>query len=142
MMASAARARKWLLWSAPLAVLAGTLLGAGGAAAGVILWGLISFLSPRPASLLYPNQRRMRVHRLFLGYAFCVFYFAAADALAVRWTGALMTASLGPRFLFWLGAAGTGLPLSGKAFFLRLPPWLCWAAGVAFSLVSLWVMIS
>ena len=82
----AAHARKWMLWSAPAMALAGFPMRAGGAALGLGLWiGLGLLLSGRKGQIrLYPKQRRLRMHRLALGYSFCVFCLAGFDA-AGRW---------------------------------------------------------
>ena len=111
MMEHAARARKWMLWAAPVMALAGLFRRAGGAAAGLALWiGLGLLLSIREKRiLLYPKQRRMKIHRLFLGYSFCVFCLAGFGA-ADQWLLGRSPSGLWA-FLFLLGNVGFSLPL-------------------------------
>lgn len=121
MMEHAARARKWMLWAAPLMALAGLPLRAGGAAAALALWlGLGLLLSSREGQIrLYPKQRRMTLRRLFLGYSFCVFCLAGFYA-----AGRLLLApGLSPAsdYLLLLGGVGFSLPLGAWAARWRIP---------------------
>lgn len=120
MMENAARAQRWLLRSAPVSALAGAFWGAGGAAAGLALWlGLGLLLNGGRARIrLYPKQRRMAIHRLFLGYAFCVFNLSGMDA-AGNW---LFMGSLSPAVhtLLLLGGVGFSLPLGAWALRWRI----------------------
>ncbi|MBR3019229.1 MAG: hypothetical protein IKH57_19475 [Clostridia bacterium] len=115
MMEHAARAQKWMLRSAPILALAGVFGGAGGAAAALALWlGFGLLLTVRDKQIKqYPKQRRMKLHRLFLGYSFCVFCLFGLDA-AGRWLLSIRLSPV-PRFLFSLGCAGLSLPLGAWA---------------------------
>ena len=112
---NAARAGKWMLWSAPVMALAGLPGRAGGAAAGLTLWmGFGLLLSIREKRiLLYPKQRRAKIHRLLLGYSFCVFCLAGVDTTG-RW---LLGGSMSPLpdALLLLGGIGFSLPLGAWA---------------------------
>lgn len=119
MMEDAARARKWMLWAAPAMALSGLSRRAGGAAAALGLWMALGLLlsGGQNRIKLYPKQRRMRVHRLLLGYAFCVFCLAAFEA-----GGRLLSAnSLSPSSRFLLSAGGIGFSLPLGAMLLKRP---------------------
>lgn len=115
MMENAARAQKWMLWAAPVMALAGLPGRAGGAAAGLALWmGLGLLLSAGKGRIrLYPKQRRVKLHRLLLGYSFCVSCLAGVDTTG-RW---LLGGSLSPLpdALLLLGGIGFSLPLGAWA---------------------------
>ena len=115
MMEYAARAQRWMLWSAPAMALSGLFWRAGGAAAAFSLWmGLGLLLSGKEKRIQqYPKQRRMKRCRLFLGYSVCVFCLTGLEA-AVHW---LLKTSLSPAsvFLFTLGSIGFSVPLGARA---------------------------
>ena len=115
MMENAARAQKWMLWAAPLMALSGLPWRAGGAAAGLTLWmGFGLLLSIREKRiLLYPKQRRAKIHRLLLGYSFCVFCLAGSQATGGWLFGGNL--SFISEFLFLLGCIGFSLPLGAWA---------------------------
>ena len=120
MMENAARARKWMLWAAPMMALAGLFFGVGGAAAGLALWmGLGLLLSDGEGQIrMYPKQRRMKLHRLILGYAFCVCCLAGLTAARRLLFGA--TYSGAASFLLLLGGIGFSLPLGAWAMRWRI----------------------
>ena len=115
MMENAVRARKWMLWSAPLLALAGLFGRAGGAAAALALWlGLGLLLSGRKKQVKqYPKQRRIKIHRLFLGYSFCAFCLFGLHAAGSWLLGVRLSPA--PRILFSLGCVGFSLPLGAWA---------------------------
>lgn len=120
MMENAARARKWMLWAAPMMALAGLFFGVGGAAAGLALWmGLGLLLSDGEGQIrMYPKQRRMKLHRLILGYSFCVFCFSAFESTSQWLIGRTLTASSAA--LLTLGSVGFSLPMGAWAMGWRI----------------------
>ena len=111
MMENAARAGRWMLWAAPGMALAGLFFGVGGAAAGLALWmGLGLLLSDGKARIrMYPKQRRMKIHRLFLGYSFCVCCLTGLNAAGRWFLGAGCSGAAD--FLLLLGSIGFSLPM-------------------------------
>ncbi len=114
MMENAARARRWMLWAAPMMALAGLFFGVGGAAAGLALWMGLGLLPDGKGRIrLYPKQRRMKLRRLVLGYAFCVFCFSVFETTGQWLIGQRVTASSAA--LLTLGGVGFSLPLGAWA---------------------------
>ena len=119
MMENAARARRWMLWAAPGMALSGLFFGTGGAAAGLGLWMGLGLLPDGKGHIqLYPKQRRMKLHRLILGYAFCVCCLAGLTAARRLLFGA--TYSGAASFLLLLGGIGFSLPLGAWAMRWRI----------------------
>ncbi|MBR5110970.1 MAG: hypothetical protein IK099_12355 [Clostridia bacterium] len=136
MMENAARAQKWMLWSAPAMALAGFITRAGGAAAAFSLWmGLGLLLAGKEKrAQQYPKQRRMKLHRLILGYSFCVFCLAGWNAAGLR----LLKGGLTPAadYLFTLGNIGFSLTLGARAIAWRLRKRISLALALFFFLLS------
>lgn len=111
MMESSARTRRHLLWAAPGMALSGLFFGAGGAAAGLVMWiaGSLLLSGRKGQTQLYPKQRRMKPHRLLLGYSFCVCCLAFLNTAGNRILGGSMSVISG--FLLLLGSIGFSLAL-------------------------------
>lgn len=144
MMENAARARKWLLWSAPVTALAGILGRAGGAGAGLMLWLFVGGALSRKkrAAILYPKQRRPARSRVFLAWGLCAFLMTGGAALGKSLLPGGGFAPVSVRCLFWLGASCGSAALGSRLISARLSRrfagvggLFCWAAAALFSLL-------
>ncbi len=138
---NAARSGKWMLWSAPVMALAGLPGRAGGAAAGLALWmGLGLLLSAGKGRIrLYPKQRRVKLHRLLLGYSFCVFCLAGVEAAGRRLLGGSLAPL--PDSLLLLGGIGFSLPLGAWAVQRPVPRRFSLPVSLLFLVLSVYLQL-
>lgn len=136
----AARARRWMLWAAPMMALFGLRWRAGGAALGLALWLGLGLLLPSSSVYPYPRKRGPAYHRLFLGFSACVFLLGIIDAAALRFFPDYLQNNFLHALLFWMGGIGFALPLGQKAGRLsisRKPAWTLAALFFALFLISI-----
>ena len=128
MTCSAARLRARLLTAAPFMVLGGLRWHAGGAAAALFLWLVISALLPRRERYPYPRKRKTRLDKLFFCCALTAFLTGGA-VWVIRLFSASGDASLLSDLLLYTGAVGFALPIGKRALSLPLPHKLSWGLG-------------
>ncbi len=133
----AARMKRWILWGAPVMLLAALRLGAGGAAAAWTAHMILGLLLPaRPYP--YIRKNRVRPHRLFWAcsvelFVFSALFAAARHALAARsWTSG--------GFFVLAGAVFFSLPVCAYAFGRFPPRKIAWSAGSVLLLCAAGVM--
>ena len=125
MMESAVRARKWMLWAAPVMVLSGLFYradGAGAALAAWILLGLIPWREKRRAQF-YPGQRKMKFSRIYFGCSLSLLFVSSfTAAFHILWGM--------DHPLLITGAILMGLPVGAETFLWHVPRRLCLIGGI------------
>ena len=141
MTCSAARMRKRLLAAAPAAVLGSLRWHAGGAAAALLIWLVLSALVPCRDRYPYPRKRIIRLHRLFFCFALTAFLFGFSAWIIRRflWDGSPSVLS---DLLIGAGDAGFSLPMGKRALSLPLSPKVSWGLGALLCALFLILLIS
>ena len=114
------RARRWLLCAAPMMALCGVRWGAGGAAAGLAIWLLLSspFYSSSSGKCRWPKKHAAGFHRFFLAFSLCICLTGGWNALFSMLSRPFSHTA---RVLEMVGAACFSLLLSEKALSMPLP---------------------
>lgn len=73
MMMNAARMRRWMLLSAPVMILTGTELHAGGGGTGLFFWLLLGIQMLPQSHYPYPRKRKGIYGRLFFSFSLLAF---------------------------------------------------------------------
>ena len=136
MTGSAQRYRKWMMAAGPGMALAGRRFGSLAAAAFLLLWMLLGAALPGVSHLPYAPRRRLRPHRLFLGYA-----AGTAMLCALVEAGKRLWPGDGSSVPLTIGAVCFSLIFGQRMVRLAWPRALSWGLGgvlCAASLAAAW----
>ena len=134
--------RRWVLWGAPVMILAGALPFAGGPGLALGGWMTLGALLPGRPPYPYQRKRRRGAHRLFFAWSTgCLTLYLSLAG--IKWLCGLLalqgTFALLPALA---GAALLALPVCQWALACPVPRMIAWAAGCAMSALSLLLLLS
>ncbi len=128
----ARRIRRWMMGAGPGMILCGWRLGVWGAAAFLLLWMAVGAATPGMTALHYAPRRRIRLHRLFLGFAVDFSLLCGFSAAGNR----LLPPSSLSAVLLLTGAVSFSLILGQQTIRLSLPERASWWIGCALCAAS------
>ena len=121
-----------MMGAGPGMILCGWRRGVWGAAAFLLLWMAVGAAMPGMTALPYAPRRRIRLHRLFLGFAVV---FSLLCGFIAAGKQLLLPASYSAVLLL-TGAVSFSLILGQQTIRLSLPQWTSWWLGSALCAAS------